>query len=140
MCDLILGARTCHFIPIIALLFVSGHDFVLDPEIHNFITNISSSSGFSPKELSQEEFSNEIEDTKEAQDVITVELPDLAGLSELPKSSGPTKGKPKVTFSIGNEIFDEKKKGFFQQVKEKKEGPSGKKFSFKVRVWALFVC
>ena len=104
---------------------------MLDPEIHNFITNISSSSGFSS---SQEEISNEIGDTSEDQ-VITVELPDLAGLTELPKSSGPTKGKPKVTFSIGNEIFDEKKKGFYQQVKEKKkEGPSGKKFSFKVRV------
>lgn len=108
---------------------------MLDPEIHNFITNISSTvSGFPASKEDSKELSNEIEDTKEDQ-VITVELPDLAGLSELPKSSGPTKGKPKVTFSIGNEIFDEKKKGFFNQVKEKqKEGPSGKKFSFKVRV------
>ena len=50
-------------------------------------------------------------------------------------------GKTQVTFSIGNEIFDVKKKGFFHQSKEKKkEGPSGKKFSFKVRVWALDIC
>ena len=50
-----------------------------------------------------------------------MELPDLAGLSEQPRSLGGTKGKPTVTYSIGNEILEEKKKNLFQQESEKRK-------------------
>ena len=98
-------------------LIVSGHDFVLDPAVVNNITvdlpsfsePTATAAVTTTFEFSEDPSSNEIEvlimcvridfiqqhilfqDTTEAR-ILTVALPDLAGLSEQPRSLGGSKG------------------------------------------------